>query len=211
LLEIVSGPDTRPEVIDTLSEFCDVALGKGVVPCRDTPGFLGNRVGVFALQVGIVEAARGGLTVEEADAIMGRPMGIPKTGVFGLYDLIGLDLMLDVVASLQSALADDDPFQEVAAGIPSVADLVARGHTGNKGGAGFYREVQEGGELSREALDLESGEYRSGAPRDDRRARRRMVPGTPANRRHAGAGDTGNSRRCNVVPDGGRTHRAPRL
>jgi 3-hydroxyacyl-CoA dehydrogenase len=160
LLEIVGGSETRPDVIDTLTEFCDVALGKGVVPCRDTPGFLGNRVGVFALQVGIVEAVRAGLSVEEADAIMGRPMGIPKTGVFGLYDLIGLDLMLDVVASLRSALADDDPFQKVADGIPAVAELVARGHAGNKSGAGFYRDVQSGGELRREALDLESGEYR---------------------------------------------------
>ncbi len=160
LLEIVKGPDTRSEVIDTLTEFCDVALGKGVVPCRDTPGFLGNRVGVYALQVGIVEAARAGLTVEEADAIMGRPMGIPKTGVFGLYDLIGLDLMLDVVASLQGALADDDPFQEVAAGIPAVAELVARGHTGNKSGAGFYRDARAGAGSVREALNLESGTYR---------------------------------------------------
>ncbi|NIM71677.1 MAG: 3-hydroxyacyl-CoA dehydrogenase [Gammaproteobacteria bacterium] len=160
LLELVRGPDTRVEVIDTLTEFCDVALGKGVVPCSDTPGFLGNRVGVFALQVGIVEAARGGLTVEEADAIMGRPMGIPKTGVFGLYDLIGLDLMLDVVASLRSALAEDDPFQEVADGISAVADLVARGQTGNKGGAGFYREGRDSSGSGREALDLASGDYR---------------------------------------------------
>ena len=161
LLEIVTGPATRSDVVEVLTEFCDVELGKGVVPCRDTPGFLGNRIGVFALQVGIVEAARAGLTVEEADAIMGRPMGIPKTGVFGLYDLIGLDLMLDVVASLAGALGSDDPFQAVTGGIPSVAELVARGHTGNKGGAGFYREVRVNGELRREALDLDSGEYRS--------------------------------------------------
>ncbi len=186
LLEIVSGPDTRSDVIETLTEFCDVALGKGVVPCRDTPGFLGNRVGVFALQVGIVEAARAGLTVEEADAIMGRPMGIPKTGVFGLYDLIGLDLMLDVVASLRSALADDDPFQEFAGGIPSVAELVARGHTGNKRGAGFYREVGQNGELWREALDLESGEYR---------------PATRPQLAAAGAGETRGLRALVEYPD----------
>jgi 3-hydroxyacyl-CoA dehydrogenase len=160
LLEIVGGPHTRPDAMQTLTEFCDVALGKGVVSCRDTPGFLGNRVGVFALQAGIVEAARAGLSVEEADAIMGRPMGIPKTGVFGLYDLIGLDLMLDVVASLESALPGDDPFQEVADGIPAVAELVARGYTGNKGGAGFYREVRDNGKVWRETLNLESGEYR---------------------------------------------------
>lgn len=160
LLEIVKGPATRPEVIEALTEFCDLRLGKGVVPCSDTPGFLANRIGVFALQVGIMEAAGVGLTVEEADAIMGRPMGNPKTGVFGLYDLIGLDLMLDVVASLGSALGSDDPFQAVAGGIPQVAELVARGHKGNKTGAGFYREVRENGELRREALDLGSGGYR---------------------------------------------------
>jgi 3-hydroxyacyl-CoA dehydrogenase len=160
LLELVAGPDTRTDVIETLSEFCDLQLGKGVVGCRDTPGFLGNRVGVYALQVGIVEAARAGLTVEEADAIMGRPMGIPKTGVFALYDLIGLDLMLDVVASLEAALGDDDPFQQVAEGIPAVAELVARGCTGNKTGAGFYRQRREEGRFSREALDLQSAEYR---------------------------------------------------
>ena len=68
--------------------------------CADTPGFLGNRVGVFALQVGIDEAISCGLSVEDADALMGRPMGIPKTGVFGLYDLIGIDLLADVVKSL---------------------------------------------------------------------------------------------------------------
>jgi 3-hydroxyacyl-CoA dehydrogenase len=160
LLELVAGPDTRPDVIATLSEFCDVALGKGVVHCKDTPGFLGNRVGVFALQAGMVEAARAGLSIEEADAIMGRPMGIPKTGVFGLYDLIGLDLMLDVVASLEDALADGDPFKEVAGGIPAVEELVARGCAGNKSGAGFYREIAENGEPRREALDLNNGDYR---------------------------------------------------
>lgn len=160
LLEIVAGRDTRPEVIGTLSEFCDVSLGKGVVPCRDTPGFLGNRVGVYALQAGITEALAAGLKVEEADALMGRPMGIPKTGVFGLYDLIGLDLMIDVAESLRSALPETDAFQEIAAGIPLIPKLIAEGYTGNKGKGGFYRNREVNGELIREAVDLETGEYR---------------------------------------------------
>lgn len=160
LLEIVAGPDTRPEVIDTLSRFCDVRLGKGVVHCRDTPGFLGNRVGVYALQVGIAEAAALCLDVEEADAIMGRPMGIPKTGVFGLYDLIGLDLMVDVASSLKSALPANDAFHGVAAGIPLIARLIGQGYTGNKGKGGFYRERDANGERLREAIDLKTGEYR---------------------------------------------------
>ena len=160
LLELVAGPLTSPAVIDTLGTFCDVHLGKGVVACRDTPGFLGNRVGVYALQAGVVEAARLGLTVEEADAIMGRPMGIPKTGVFGLYDLIGIDLMGDVVRSLEDALPADDAFHALAGGIPLLGRLVERGSTGNKGGSGFYRTVTVAGEEQRQAVDLQTGGYR---------------------------------------------------
>ncbi len=73
--------------------------GKGVVKCADTPGFLGNRVGVFALQAGLHEALQMGVAIEAADALFSRPMGIPKTGIFGLYDLIGIDLMSDVATS----------------------------------------------------------------------------------------------------------------
>ena len=156
LLELVRGPDTRFEVIEALATFCDRDLGKGVVHCRDTPGFLANRVGVHALQAGLFEAVAQGVTIEEADAVMGRPMGIPKTGLFGLYDLIGLDLMLDVAASLAMALPPDDPFQGVAEGIPLVRDLVSRGYTGNKGAGGFYRGRLD----AREAVDLRTGEVR---------------------------------------------------
>ena len=156
LLEIVRGPDTRPEVIEGLASFCDVELGKGVVHCRDTPGFLANRVGVHALQAGLCEAQAQGVTVEQADAVMARPMGIPKTALFGLYDLIGLDLMLDVAASLAMALPPDDAFQQVAHGIPVLHDLVAAGYTGNKGAGGFYRA----GPHAREVVELDTGVFR---------------------------------------------------
>ncbi len=161
LLEVVAGPSTRPEVIETLSRFADLRLGKGVVPCRDTPGFLGNRVGVYAIQAGILEARALGLRVEEADGVMGRPMGFPKTGVFGLYDLIGLDLMLDVVKSLAEALPPGDAFHRVAGGLPVIADLVAQGCTGNKGRGGFYRSLESEGGRVREAVDLDTGTYRA--------------------------------------------------
>ena len=156
LLELVRGPSTRPEVIETLDRFCDVRLGKGVVHCRDTPGFLANRIGVYALQAGLCEAVAQGVTIEEADAVMGRPMGIPKTGLFGLYDLIGLDLMLDVASSLASALPRGDAFQTVAEGIPLMHRLVAAGRIGDKGAGGFYRGAPD----AREAVDLDTGEYR---------------------------------------------------
>lgn len=156
LLELVRGEETRDNVIEALHEFNDKMLGKGVVNCADTPGFLGNRVGVFALQAAVHEAVALELKVEEADSIFGRPMGIPKTGAFGLYDLIGLDLMGDVVRSLNSILDQGDPFMEVGGENKVVNDQVARGFKGDKGEGGFYREVDE----QREAWDLQSESWR---------------------------------------------------
>jgi 3-hydroxyacyl-CoA dehydrogenase len=138
LLELVRGADTTSAVMDRLADYNDRILGKGVVRCADTPGFLGNRVGVFALQVGIDEAFKCGLTIEEADALMGRPMGIPKTGVFGLYDLIGIDLMVDVVASLRSILPEGDAFHEIGGTSDMISAMIADGYTGDKGKGGFY-------------------------------------------------------------------------
>ena len=149
LLELVRGTETRDDVIDRLADFNDRVLGKGVVRCADTPGFLGNRVGVFALQVGIDEAVRCGLTIEQADALMGRPMGIPKTGVFGLYDLIGIDLMVDVVASLRSILPEGDAFHEVGGENTMITAMIADGFTGNKGRGGFYMTGDGGEQLAR--------------------------------------------------------------
>lgn len=160
LLELVRGADTDEAVMDRLAEYNDTVMGKGVVRCNDTPGFLGNRVGVFALQVGMDEASKLGLSVEEADALMGRPMGIPKTGVFGLYDLIGVDLMSDVVDTLGVILPKGDVFHAVGTkGNPVmtlIRDMVADGFTGNKGKGGFYRVV-DGQKM---AVDLATGNLR---------------------------------------------------
>ena len=149
LLELVRGADTEDAVIDRLADFNDRVLGKGVVRCADTPGFLGNRVGVFAMQVGIDEAMRNALTIEQADALMGRPMGIPKTGVFGLYDLIGIDLMVDVVASLRSILPEGDAFHAVGGENAMISAMIADGFTGNKGRGGFYMTGDDGSEMAR--------------------------------------------------------------
>jgi 3-hydroxyacyl-CoA dehydrogenase len=156
LLELVRGTDTRDDVMQKLADFNDRELGKGVVSCNDTPGFLGNRVGVFALQVGIDEALKLNLPVETADALMGRPMGIPKTGVFGLYDLIGIDLMSDVVRSLRSILPPDDAFHAVGAESDMINSMVSEGLTGNKGLGGFYKVGDNGERLARQ---LQAGNY----------------------------------------------------
>ena len=142
-----------------MKKFCEVELGKGAIVCNDTPGFLGNRIGVFAMQVAMTEAFKMKLSIEEADAIFGRPMGIPKTGVFGLYDLIGIDLMADVLKSFIKELSENDPFQEVAREIPLVKKLIETGYTGRKGKGGFYRMNKTGVTKVMEAINLETGEY----------------------------------------------------
>ena len=160
LLEIVAGDATRDDAVAGISDFCDRQLGKGVVRCKDTPGFIGNRIGIYWIQTAIKEAMENGLSVEEADAIVGRPMGIPKTGVFGLSDLVGIDLMPHLMDSMQSTLPKNDPFNEVA-GIPDlIQKMIADGYTGRKGKGGFYRLNRDGGGKVKEAIDLQTGEYR---------------------------------------------------
>ena len=133
LLEIVKNENTDLDKIQKLKLFCEEDLGKGAIVCNDTPGFLGNRIGVYAMQIAMTEAFKMKLTIEEADAVFGRPMGIPKTGVFGLYDLIGIDLMADVLKSFIKELPENDNFQEVAKEIPLIRKLIDNGYTGRKG------------------------------------------------------------------------------
>ena len=159
LLEIVKNENNDLGKINSLKKFCELELGKGAIVCNDTPGFLGNRIGVFAMQVAMTEAFRMKLTIEEADAVFGRPMGIPKTGVFGLYDLIGIDLMADVLKSFIKELPKSDPFQIVAKEIPLITKLINTGHTGRKGKGGFYRMNKQNNQKILEAINLESGEY----------------------------------------------------
>ena len=129
LLEIVKNENTDLDKIQKLKLFCEEDLGKGAIVCNDTPGFLGNRIGVYAMQVAMTEAFKMKLTIEEADAVFGRPMGIPKTGVFGLYDLIGIDLMADVLKSFIKELPENDNFQDVAKEIPLIRKLIDTGYT----------------------------------------------------------------------------------
>ncbi len=91
------------------------------------------------MQVAMTEAIKMKLSVEEADAVFGRPMGIPKTGVFGLYDLIGIDLMSDVLKSFLKELSTTDIFHKVVQETSLVKNLIENGYTGRKGKGGFYR------------------------------------------------------------------------
>ncbi len=159
LLEIVKNENNDLDQINSLKSFCEKDLGKGALICNDTPGFLGNRIGVYAMQVAMTEAFKMKLTIEEADAVFGRPMGIPKTGVFGLYDLIGIDLMADVLKSFIKELPETDDFQVVAKEIPLVKKLIETGYTGRKGKGGFYRMNKSDNKKILEGISLETGEY----------------------------------------------------
>ena len=158
LLEIVAGNGTRPEVVAALRAFGDIGLGKEVVDCKDTPGFIANRIGIFWSSVALEAAYDLGLTVEEADAIVGRPMGVPKTGIFGLADLTGIDLGPHVVGSMLKLLPKSDAFVKgYRAEHPLNAltqKMIKEGYTGRKGKGGFYRA------RGKEAIDLKTGQYR---------------------------------------------------
>ena len=164
LLELVTGAATSRDLAERIAAFADHALGKTIVPCKDSPGFIANRLGVYWMQIGVLAAFDLGLTVEEADAVMGRPFGIPKTGVFGLIDLVGLDLMPHVNASLAKALPASDPFHAANRDVPLIRKMIAEGLTGRKGKGGFYRQRREGPARVKEAIDLASGEYRAEHP-----------------------------------------------
>ncbi len=159
LLELVAGEQTRPEAVEEIAAFGDRVLGKAIVHCHDTPGFVANRIGTFWLQCAVVETLDRGLSIEEADAVMGRPLGIPKTGVFALLDLVGLDLMPKVDASLAATLPKDDAYQGLRRDFPLLEKLIAEGYTGRKGKGGFYRLNREGGGKVKEAIDLATGDY----------------------------------------------------
>ena len=160
LLEIVAGSATDPELVDTVAAFADRTLGKSIVRCKDSPGFIANRLGVYWLQVGVIEAMDLGLTVEEADAVIGKPMGIPKTGVFGLIDLVGLDLMPHINASLAQLLPKTDAFHAANRDLPLIRTMIADGNIGRKGKGGFYRLNRASGQKTKEAIDLATGAYR---------------------------------------------------
>jgi len=158
LLEVVLGSMTEPERVKPVLKFADYQLGKGLVYCKDTPGFIANRIGVYWLQCGMTHAMAMGLTIEQADAAL-QPFGIPKTGIFALLDLVGLDLMPAIMVSMKKALPESDAFQQMSHIPELVNEMIAKGYTGRKGKGGFYRLNTAGGKRIKESIDLKTGDY----------------------------------------------------
>ena len=158
LVEIVRGEHTDVAVAEKVEDFVDRFMGKRIVRAKDTPGFIANRIGTYWLAIAINAAMDQGLTVEEADQIGGRPMGVPKTGIFGLVDLVGVDLMPLLSKSLSSTLPAGDPYFDTVRPLPLVDKMIADGFTGRKGKGGFYRF--DNATRTKLSLDLATGEYR---------------------------------------------------
>jgi 3-hydroxyacyl-CoA dehydrogenase len=159
LLELVRGAKTSDAAAKAIEEFCDISLGKGVIHTKDRPGFIANRIGGMWMQSAVQATFDLGLTVEEADAIMGRPFGFPKTGIFALMDLVGIDLGPEITASMHRTLPKDDYYIRTYRDIPLIPKMIAEGYTGRKGKGGFYRLTKTESGRVKESIDLKTGQY----------------------------------------------------
>jgi 3-hydroxyacyl-CoA dehydrogenase len=162
LLELIPTDDTLPEVVDFISHFGEFRLGKGIVLCKDTPNFIGNRLafgtGAFSMHY-ILE---NGYTVDEVDNITGPLIGRPKTATFRLIDLVGIDVWQHVGENLAPAIPHDELGKKyLASDKPAklISTMVDKGWLGNKTKCGFYKMVREDGKKKFLSLDLETLEH----------------------------------------------------
>ncbi len=162
LLELVAGEDTDPGILREMAEFGERRLGKGIVFAKDTPNFVGNRVGVFAMMHAMQAMVEDGLTIEEADQVLGPATGRPKSAAFGTADLVGIDTLLHVSDNCYRNLPGD-PDRERLLPPPFVAEMVRRGWLGRKSGGGFYRMEGKGESKKKFVLDPAAMDYRPAA------------------------------------------------
>jgi 3-hydroxyacyl-CoA dehydrogenase len=159
LLEIIPGNDTDPAIVEFMKDFGDRTLGKGVVLAKDTPNFIGNRIGVFGLLATVTAMQEEGLTLEEVDAITGPAMGRPKSATFRTLDMVGLDVFLHVAKNVGEKVTED--WEIEAFKIPAMLEqMYEKRYLGEKTGQGFYKKEKVGKEKRILTLDPESLEYR---------------------------------------------------
>ncbi|MDX1738293.1 MAG: 3-hydroxyacyl-CoA dehydrogenase family protein, partial [Alphaproteobacteria bacterium] len=146
-------------LLQKIETYCDIHMGKSIVNAKDEPGFIANRIGTFWLHAAVTKAYEQKIDIEIADAVLGPPAGIPKTGIFGLLDLVGLDLMPHILSSLETNLKENDAFHKLGKAPDLLQKMIADGYTGRKGKGGFYRLNTEGDKKTKEVIDLHSGAY----------------------------------------------------
>jgi 3-hydroxyacyl-CoA dehydrogenase len=160
LVELIAGPRTSPEVLALLEETCDLRLGKGVVRAKDTPNFIANRIGTFAILRALDAMQKLDMTIEEVDACSGPAIGWPSSATFRTVDLVGLDVLSHVISNIYEN-APDDESRDVYRLPPLLAEMLKRGWLGEKTGGGFYKRVKgAGGESEILTLDWHAMEYR---------------------------------------------------
>ncbi len=160
LVEVIPGPKTSSEVVESLSEFCDRRLGKGVVVAKDTPNFIANRIGTFSMLNALRLMGTLGMTVEEVDACTGPAVGWPKSATFRTADIVGLDVLVHVVKNIYET-APGDESREMYKVPALVEEMAKRGWLGDKTGQGFYKKVKGEGEKEILTLDVNTMEYRA--------------------------------------------------
>jgi 3-hydroxyacyl-CoA dehydrogenase len=159
LVEVIPGPKTSSEVVETLSEFCGKRLGKGVVVAKDTPNFIANRIGTFSMLNALRLMSTLGMTVEEVDACTGPAVGWPKSATFRTADIVGLDVLVHVVKNIYET-APNDESREMYKLPTLVEEMAKRGWLGDKTGQGFYKKIKGEGEKEILTLDVNTMEYR---------------------------------------------------
>src|SRR5258707_3725 len=160
LVEVIPGPKTSREVVETLSEFCDRRLGKGVVVAKDTPNFIANRIGTFSMLNALRLMGSLGMTVEEVDACTGPAVGWPKSARFRTADIVGLDVLVHVVKNIHET-APNDESREMYKVPALIEEMVKRGWLGDKTGQGFYKKVKGAGGKEILTLDVNTMENRA--------------------------------------------------
>ena len=158
LLEIIPTEDTDPEVVEFVRNFGERVLGKGGVIAKDTPNFIGNRLGSFAGMQSARYAFENGYTVEEVDAITGPLIGHPRTATFRLNDQVGLDIAVGVAENLYEAAPEDESREELKPH-PKLKEMLERDLLGNKTGAGFYRRTKRDGKTVFDVIELATFEH----------------------------------------------------
>ncbi|GAB3734158.1 3-hydroxyacyl-CoA dehydrogenase/enoyl-CoA hydratase family protein [Luteimonas pelagia] len=158
LAELIPSRETDPAVLEALEAFLATQLGKGVVVARDTPNFIGNRIGVFSMLATMHHTTDCGLGFDTVDALTGPAIGRPKSATYRTADVVGLDTMVHVIGTMADTLPDD-PWHAHFKPPAWLKALVGKGALGQKAGAGIYRK--QGKEI--QVLDIESGEYRASA------------------------------------------------
>jgi 3-hydroxyacyl-CoA dehydrogenase len=160
LVEVIPGPNTAAHVVETLSDFCERRLGKGVVVAKDTPNFIANRIGTFSVLNALRLMKELDMTVEEVDACTGPAIGWPKSATFRTTDIVGLDVLTHVVKNIYETAPGDESRERYK--VPTlVEEMIKRGWLGDKTGQGFYKKVKGKGEKEILTLDVHSMEYRA--------------------------------------------------